>query len=91
MELWDEDYIHAVAQAQIAFMEDQSGLIGFGYIEGSIDYRIEENKIQFSWLGEDEQGDICGRGYAKIDGDKMEGKIFIHEGDKSTFIAIKDK
>ena len=91
MGMWDTDYIHAVEQAQIAFMEDHQGMIGFGYIEGSIDYRIEDNKIQFSWEGEDENDEVYGRGYAVIIDNRMEGKIFFHQSDESTFVATKNQ
>jgi hypothetical protein len=32
-----------------------------------------------------------GRAWAQIDGDAMRGKLFIHQGDESTFVARRER
>jgi len=46
--------------------------------------------VDFSWSGFDDGDPTSGRGSARIDGDTMRGKLFIHQGDDSTFAARRE-
>jgi hypothetical protein len=64
-------------------------------IGASIDYRVEQRDGQFvlesSWSGFDEMDATSGRAGARIDDDTIRGKLFIHQGDKSTFVARRER
>jgi len=44
---------------------------------------------EFSWDGHDGEVQASGRGWAVIDGDKMEGRVFIHLDLDSAFRAVR--
>ena len=88
MDAWDDEYIHAVDKAQIKFLPN-GGVIDFGYVFGLIDYRIGNEKVEFSWDGDDEGEEVSGRGYLTVKENSMEGKIFFHFGEESKFTAEK--
>jgi len=44
---------------------------------------------EFRWDGDDETSPAQGRGWAMLDGNEIEGMIFIHQGDESEFKAEK--
>lgn len=93
-ELWDQDALDLVVPAHITFDKNGLGEMEFIALGASIDYRVSENDdvqyVEFSWSGYDENEPSCGRGWAYLDDNQLEGKIFIHQGDESTFIAKKD-
>ena len=41
--------------------------------------------IEWSWEGNDEMDPAQGRGWAVVEGDRLNGMIFIHLGDESEF------
>ncbi len=60
-------------------------------IEASVDYRASHQKgftqVEFSWEGFDEGDPVCGRGHAVLRAGRLEGGLFIHQGEESTFVA----
>ena len=42
---------------------------------------------EFSWEGHDEDEQVFGRGWAIMEGDQLDGMIFLHHGDESGFVA----
>ncbi len=57
-------------------------------VEGEIDFRLDGDRVEFSWLGDDEGEPASGRGWAKITTkDTIEGEIYFHKGDDSRFVA----
>ena len=95
MEVWGQDYVNAEGQAHIKF--DGRGTLGsmhFGYIKGWIDYRevVRDGRpaVEWSWNGHDYGGgdDVGGRGWAVLrDDGGLSGRIFLHQGDDSSFEA----
>jgi hypothetical protein len=45
--------------------------------------------VEFSWDGNDEMDTAQGRGWAVLDGDEIEGRIFFHLGDDMAFRAVR--
>ena len=88
MELWDKADLDLVEPAHLVFEPDGMGAIRFIAVAGGIDYRVVDRDgrkaVEFSWEGVDEADTCCGRGWARIDGDTMKGRIFIHAGDGSS-------
>ena len=66
------------------------GFLKFCGMEASVDYELSEKDskpfIEFTWW-EPHRLPHCGRGWARIDGDSMQGKIYFHAGDRSVFKA----
>lgn len=95
MEQWDKDYIDMVEPGYIEFGSDGLGELKFGCISATVDWEIEyvgnTEKVAFSFEGLDEGDQISGRGWATSSKSHMEGRIFIHLGDDSNFIARKDE
>jgi hypothetical protein len=48
-------------------------------------------RLEFSWEGQSENDPTSGRGWAVINGDYLEGRIYIHLSDDSWFKAKKVK
>ena len=67
--------------------------LGDDYASGGIEcWEVERDgkpAIEFSWDGNDEMYPVQGRGWAVLDGDEIEGRIFIHRGDDSAFRAVR--
>jgi hypothetical protein len=64
-------------------------------IGASIDYRVVRrdgaSMVEFTWAGFDEMNPTSGRGWAWIDGNMMSGKLFVHQGDESSFVARRER
>ncbi len=93
-EMWDQDALDLVVPAHITFGRNGLGEMQLIAIGASIDYRVEERgtlDVEFSWSGFDEMDPSSGRGRATIDGDTMHGKLFIHQGDQSSFVATRER
>lgn len=94
MSQWDEDYLDEEVQAFIEFEPGRRGEFHFGYVRGDIDYRdvLRDGKpaVEFSWDGNDEMDPAQGRGWAVLDGERLNGMIFFHQGDESEFGAERD-
>jgi hypothetical protein len=85
-EQWDVD-----TGWYIEFCEKGSGSFNFGYMQASIDYKIdgETDRVEFTFYGNDELDEMFGRGWAKIDGVNLQGYLHFHNGDDACFSAKK--
>jgi len=94
-EMWDQQALDLVAPAYIRFDRQGLGEMQLTAIGASIDYRVDvrdgASVLEFSWAGFDEMDATSGRAWARIDGDTMRGKLFIHQGDESTFVARREQ
>jgi hypothetical protein len=52
-----------------------------------MDWRRERDRIEFSWVGDDEGDPVSGRGWLPVDGEVRTGRIYFHAGDNSAFTA----
>ena len=88
---WDEEYLHEEEQAFIEFRPKGTGEFHFGYVHGQMDCRAPKRDgrtaVEFTWEGNDESEHAFGRGWAVLDGDRLEGMIFFHNGEDSGFTA----
>jgi hypothetical protein len=92
MEVWGGDVLNLLGSANITFDDDGLGRFQFIALVGFIDCQFLERDgkplVDFSWQGNDEGDDACGRGWAMIEGNgKLRGRIFIHCADHSAFTA----
>jgi hypothetical protein len=93
MEVWDQEYVNMEVPGHFTFRKDGTGHFQFGLVQGEMDCRLESDdgreRIEFSWEGQDELDSASGRGWAVIENEELRGRIFIHQGDDSTFRASK--
>ncbi len=94
MEVWAADYIDLIVPGHITFNDESMGTFQFGAVKGWLDCRWTERDgkrgVEFSWEGENDRDDACGRGWALLEADgSLKGRFFIHRGDDSTFTATK--
>jgi hypothetical protein len=93
MEQWDRDYIDMVVPGHFEFEEDGLGHFQFGTVQGELDCRLEgegpQSRIDFSWQGQNDNDEGCGRGWAELRDGQLYGRLFIHLGDDSWFKAKK--
>ena len=92
-ELWDREALDLVGPAFIEFDTDGMGQCRFIAVQGWLDCRFGERggmpSVEFSWEGQDEGDDCCGRGWGIIRERSFEGRWFFHRGDDSWFLATK--
>ena len=89
---WDRDAIDLVEPGYIEIDRDGTGQFGFIAVRGWLDCRpLKRNGrggVEFTWAGVDEGDSVSGRGWAvRVDGETIEGHVFFHLGDDSTFRA----
>ncbi len=92
MELWDQEALDLVEPAFLEISADGTGLIVFIAVSGTVDVRsIGAGAVEFSWDGVDDGHPVSGRGFGRVNGDgDLEGRIFFHLGDDSSFLARRD-
>jgi hypothetical protein len=94
MELWGSDVLDLDGPAQITFDRDRLGSLQFVAVHGWIDYRASDRDggrtVEFSWAGDDDGDPTSGRGWAALDGEQLVGRLFIHNGDDSAFVATRE-
>ena len=92
MEMWDEDYFNMEVQAYITIDSRGIGDFQFGLVSGQLAGEIEtigtEERLHFTWDGNDECDPASGAGWVKfIDADHLQGHFLFHMGDSSDFLA----
>ncbi len=92
MEAWDPESFNMEVHAFIEFGPDSRGRFQFCLVQGFMDYCLTDRdgkpSVEWSWEGSDEMDPASGRGRAILEEDgKLSGRIFIHDGDSSAFIA----
>ena len=92
MEMWDNEFLDQEAKAFLRFDPEGMGEFHFCYVHGLMDCRRTERDgkpaAEWSWDGNDEHHPALGRGWVVLQEDGMlEGMIFFHQGDESSFRA----
>lgn len=95
MEIYDPLYVDQQVEAFIRF--DTRGGLGnfhFGDVQGEMDcqYSKRDGKpcVEFTWRGI-ENLQMCGRGWAVLQGQELAGEIYLHLGDATTFKAVRKR
>ncbi len=89
---WDRDNIDLTEPGFIEFAGDGTGQLGFIAVRGWLDCRPAERDgqagVDFTWEGVDEGDQVSGRGWAaRVDHATIEGHLYFHLGDDSSFRA----
>jgi len=91
---WDRNFIDEMVRGYFEFDAKDSGTFQFGYVEGQIDYRLDERDskpaIEFTWDGNDEMDPAQGRGWLVLEGDELKGMFYIHHGDESGTVLKRE-
>ena len=95
MEVWDREAIDLLGPASIEIGPDNEGSFRFIAVEASMDVRQSDRDglrgVEFTWEGHDEGDPTSGRGWAAAAPDgTLTGRIFIHLGDDSSFLAVPE-
>ena len=89
MEQWDKEDIDLVEPGYIR-INGKRGEFHFICVDGQMDIRKDKAGVyKFSWDGNDECNPTNGFGEFVCDGDTLSGRIYIHDGDDSSFVAKK--
>jgi len=86
METWTQEFIDLHEPGFFYFDKSGLGSFLFGTIHGSMDVRVSQREplLEFSWLGESEGNELCGRGcFSFSSPDEGEGTLYIHTGGQS--------
>lgn len=91
MEQWDLDYIDMEIPGHITFKKDATGQVHFGCVDAGFNWIFNSSKsrAEFTFSGFDEGDEVSGRGWAKVKGDRLDGWMAFHLGEKSGFVAVK--
>ncbi len=91
MEIWDREALDLVEPASLSIEPDGTGSLNFIAVDASVDYRSRQVDgaplLEFSWQGWTEGDQVCGRGWAVLEQSELRGRLFIHYGDDSAFVA----
>jgi hypothetical protein len=92
MEQWDQDYLDMEVEAFITIEENGNGEFQFGLVSGDMDGKIvkngKEERLEFTWEGNDECDPASGSGWLKLKNKNLiNGEIKFHEGDTSGLVA----
>lgn len=91
MSEWDDEYINEEGQPFIEFEKQGGSKFQFGLVSGDISFvetqRDGKPAVEWTWEGMDEMEECSGRGWATLEGGKLQGMIFFHGGDNSEFVA----
>ncbi len=93
-EVWASDVLDLIRPAYIRFDDEGLGEFGMIALRGFLDCRYGERdgrpSVEFSWQGQDDRDDACGRGWAVLEADgSLSGWLFIHCADDSEFRASR--
>jgi hypothetical protein len=93
--LWAAADLDEFAPAHITFGASGGGKLSLIAIEADIDYRVGERggkpAVEFSWEGSDDGQPISGRGWALLGEGQLAGRLFIHGGDETSFVAKRTR
>ena len=94
MDQRDEDFVDLVVPGFVR-TEGDSGEFAFGAVAGDMHCIIGQRDggpvVEWTWVGHDEGDEASGRGWARVDGKKLIGHLFFHDGDDSAFEATRSR
>ena len=91
-EQWHPEMLHMDKNAIIETDKDGFGSINFCAVQADIEYRaskVDKDIVEFSFNGVDVRDPVNGRGWFKLEGEKLKMQLFFHRGMESWFEAEK--
>ena len=90
-DMWDDEALDRIVPAYISFGKEGMGRMRLIAVDVDVDYRSGAwggtPLVEFTFLGEDDGDPTSGRGWARLEDDKLRGRVFFHRGDESLFVA----
>jgi hypothetical protein len=91
-EVWDRDALDMLVPAHITFEASGRATFEMICVVGEMDCEFEDDRVDFTWAGNDEMDEASGRGWAVIQKDgTLRGRIAFRHGDKSSFVARREE
>lgn len=93
MEMWDADYFDMEVPAYVQIRPNLHGEFQFGLVTGGFVAQFRAagavERVDFVWEGGDENDAASGHGWMEVQGDEAHGRICMHQGDDSDFMAVR--
>lgn len=90
---YDERRFRPAGQGYFTFDPDDVSKFRIGEVHGVMDCRIvqygEFERVEFSWKGKSGSLLASGRGWTGMRGERLEGRLFIHDGEDFGFVAVR--
>jgi hypothetical protein len=87
-EVWARDALDMMVPAHITIDPNGHGRFEMIAVVGEIDAQFERDRVDFTWVGNDEMDPASGRGWAVLPKEgELRGCIYFHHGDDSAFVA----
>lgn len=86
MEIWTTDADDLAAPARIS-IQGTKGKLHFIDFDGQMDIKRTKDRYLFTWVGNNECEPASGYGNFTCSGDILTGRIYLHDGYDSSFIA----
>jgi hypothetical protein len=89
MELWGKKDIDLIRPGYFR-ITGNTGELHFICVDGQMDIRkCNAGSYKVSWNGNDKRVSACGSGEFAYNGDTLTGRIYVHNGDDTSFVAKK--
>lgn len=88
MEVWDKDAIDLVETGYIS-IKGKKGQLHFICVDGQMEIQQQKDKYLFTWEGTNECDPASGYGDFTCTGNTLTGRIYLHDSDDSSFVAVK--
>jgi hypothetical protein len=91
---FDDDYLYMVTRPTVTLRQqdtDVSGDFHVGLIVGSLDGRLDGDRVLFSFEAMDEMDPISGAGTITLQDDRLVFRLLIHFGDEFTFECVPEE
>ena len=88
MEVWDKDAIDLVETGYIS-IKGKKGQLHFICVDGQMEIQQQKDNYLFTWEGTNECDPASGYGDFTFSGNTLTGRIYLHDSDDSSFVAVK--
>ncbi|HIJ89030.1 MAG TPA: hypothetical protein HPP97_15350 [Desulfuromonadales bacterium] len=89
MEIWDGKDSTVLAERARISIQGRKGKLHFIGFDGQMDITDAKDRYLFTWVGNNEADPISGYGNFTSSGDILTGRIYMHDGQDSAFVAVK--
>lgn len=89
MEIWDGMDAAALAERARISIQGKKGKLHFIGFDGQMDITDAKDRYLFTWVGNNESDPVSGYGNFTSSGDTLTGRIYMHDGQDSAFVAVK--
>jgi hypothetical protein len=88
MDIWDKDTSDLAERARIS-IKGTKGKLHFIDFDAQMDIQKTGDRYLFTWMVNNESNPVSGYGNFTRSGDTLTGRIYMHDGYDSAFVAIK--